>query len=108
MFERVPALRLQTMVLDPPHNVRETRATKWSRVMPRGGGGRSVSWGLCFREWLESQVIFVEDWPYAGIDFRGDPDMPLPAGEQWDDEGMTLDLFHFHLYDVFVFFMYMS
>ena len=43
MFERVPALRLQTMVLDPPRNVRETTTTKWSRVMPRGGGGCSVS-----------------------------------------------------------------
>jgi hypothetical protein len=107
MFERVPALRLQTMVLDPPRNARETRATRWARVMPRGGGGRSVSWGLCFREWLESQVIFVEDWPYAGIDFRGDPDMPLPAGEQWDDGGMTLDFFIF-VYMMFLYFlMYM-
>ena len=72
--------------------------------MPRGGGGHSVSWGLFFREWLECQVIFVEDWPYAGIDFRGDPDMPLPAGEQWDDGGKSLDLFYFHFCDVFVFF----
>ena len=48
------------------------------------------SWGVYFREWLDQQVIFVEDWPYAGMDFRNDPDMPLPAGEQWDDGGMTL------------------
>ena len=38
-------------------------------------------------------MIFVEDWPYAGIDFRGDPNMLLPAGEQWDDGGKPLDLF---------------
>ena len=61
--------------------------------MPRGGGGRPVAWGVYFQEWLDRQVIFVEDWPYAGIDFCGDPDMPLPAGEHWDDGGMTLDLF---------------
>ena len=62
-----------------------------------------MSWGLCFREWLESKVIFVEDWPYAGIDFRGDPDMPLPAREQRDDRGMTLDFFIF-VYMMFLYF----
>ena len=56
MFERVLALRLQTMVVDPPNNPRETRATKWARVMPHGGGGRSVSWGVFFREWLDRQL----------------------------------------------------
>ena len=52
-----------------------------------------MAWGVYFREWLDRQVIFVEDWPYAGMDFRGDPDMPLPAGEHWDDGGKTLDIF---------------
>ena len=61
--------------------------------MPRGGGGRPVSWGTLFREWLDRQTIFVEDWPYVGMDFRNDPDMLLPAGEHWDDGVMTLDLF---------------
>lgn len=93
MFERVLTLQLQDMVVDLPSGPRETRATRWARVMPRGGGSCSVSWGVFFREWLDHQVIFVEDWRYAGIDFRGDPDMPLPAGEHWDDGGKTLDLF---------------
>ena len=92
MLERVPALQIQDMVLDPPRGPRETRATRWGQVMPQGGGGRPVAWGVYFREWLERQTIFVEDWPYAGIDFRGDPDMLLPAGEQWDDGCKTLDL----------------
>ena len=93
MLERVPALQLQDMVVDPPRGPRETRASRWARVMPRGGGGRPVSWGVYFREWLDRQVVIVEDWPYAGIDFHGDPDMPLPAGEHWDDGGKPLDLF---------------
>ena len=80
MLERVPALQLQDMDLDLPRP-RETRATRWAHVMPRGGGGRLVSWGALFLEWLECQTIFVEDWPYAGMDFRGDPDMQLPTGE---------------------------
>jgi len=42
----------------------------------------------------------VEDWSYAGLDFCRDPDMLLPAGEQWDDGGKTLDL-------IFLFFIFM-
>ena len=45
------------------------------------------------------------------MDFRGDPDMQLPDGEQWDDGGKTLDhtFFAFYFYMMFFyFFMYMS
>ena len=51
-----------------------------------------MAWGTLSREWLERQMIFVEDWPDVGMDFLGDPDIQLPAGEQWDDGGKTLDL----------------
>lgn len=44
-----------------------------------------------FCEWLERHTIFVEDWPYAGMDFRGDPNMQLPPSEQWDDGSKALD-----------------
>jgi hypothetical protein len=27
-------------------------------------------------------------YPYAGVDFRGDPDMVLPPGEVFDHRGM--------------------
>lgn len=47
MFEWVPILQLQDMALDPPVP-RQTRATTWAHVMPRGGGGRPVSWGVYF------------------------------------------------------------
>ena len=80
MLERVPALQLQDMVVDPRRGPRETRASRWGHVMPHGGGGRPVAWGVYFREWLDRQVIFVEDWPYADMDFCGDPNMPLLAG----------------------------
>ena len=26
----------------------------------------------------------VDDYQYAGIDFRNDPDLVLPKGEDWD------------------------
>lgn len=90
MLEWVPALQLQDMVLDAP-KPREPRITRCAHVMPRGGGRRPVSWGAMFHELLEGQTIFVEDCPYAGMDFHGDPNMQLPPGEQWDDDGKALD-----------------
>ena len=55
-----------------------------------------MPWGTLFREWLECQTIFVKDWPYVGMDLCRDPYMQLPAGEQWDDGGKTLDhIFYF-------------
>ena len=50
-----------------------------------------MSWRPDFFVWLRRQLIVVEDWPYAGTDFTGDPDLPLSEGEDWDEElGMTL------------------
>ena len=42
----------------------------------------------------------VEDWPYAGTDFTGDPDLPLSDGEDWDEEiGTSSFFFILYLYD---------
>jgi hypothetical protein len=30
--------------------------------------------------WWRRQIIALDDYSYVGIDFRGDPDMPLPLG----------------------------
>jgi len=45
-----------------------------------------MSFGPEFFGWLRRQLIVVEDWPYAGTDFTGDPDLSLPEGEDWDEE----------------------
>ena len=38
----------------------------------------------------------MEDWPYAETDFTGDPDLPLPEGDDWDKElGKTSCFFDF-------------
>ena len=29
----------------------------------------------------------IKDYDYAGTDFQGDPDLPLPADAQWGDIG---------------------
>jgi len=40
--------------------------------------------------WLENQVFVIQDFPYAGMDYLGDPEMTLPPGEQWDDSGKII------------------
>jgi hypothetical protein len=52
--------------------------------------------------WWRRQVIAMDDYPYAGIDYRGDPDMPLPPGSAYGDIGMKN--FFFYIFHFFVFF----
>ena len=61
-----------------------------------------MSWRLEFFIWLHRQLIVVEGWPYAGTNFMGNPDLPLPEGEEWEEElGM---IFFFWCFMYFHFF----
>ena len=61
---------------------------RWVQVMARTGVGRGrVRFGDAFLRWLLDQMLIVEDYAYAGTDFTGDPDLPLPPGGQWGDIG---------------------
>jgi hypothetical protein len=42
---------------------------------------------------VEKTIIAVDDYPYAGIDFRGDPDMLLPPGASYDTIGKQYFLY---------------
>jgi len=45
----------------------------------------------------------MEDWPYDDTDFTRDLDLPLPEGEDWDEElGET----HFYFYEFYDFFFW--
>jgi hypothetical protein len=45
-----------------------------------------------FLFWWSQQVMALEDYPYAGIEFKGDLDMPLPPGSSYGDIGMPIFL----------------
>ena len=63
-----------------------------------------MSWRLEFFIWLRRQLIMVEDWPYAGTNFMDDPDLPLPEGEEWDEElGMISSFLMFYVFSFFFF-----
>ena len=71
---------------------------RWVEIMACTGGDESkVKYGSDFFHWLEDQILMVEDYVYAGTDFRGYPDLPLPIGSQWGDIGKknTQDIDYF-------------
>ena len=57
--------------------------------MKRMGGSEvpRTTWDDEFLQWWAEQVIAVEDYPYAGMDFWGDPDLVLPPGAAWGTIG---------------------
>ena len=57
--------------------------------MARHGGNVSsvVRLTPAYFMWLRKKVFTIEDFPYAGIDYRGDPKTYLPLGAQWDEIG---------------------
>ena len=57
--------------------------------MRRLGGGRVANPYLAeFFPWWQRQLITIDDYPYAGIDFCGDTYMPLPPGAAYGDIGI--------------------
>ena len=59
---------------------------RWVALMAlHSEGGEILRFPSTYFRWLERQIFVIEDFPYAGMDFRGDREMPLPPGTQWDE-----------------------
>jgi hypothetical protein len=61
--------------------------------MVRHGGGHIVRYNDVLFEWLRTQMLMVNDYAYAVLDFRGDTNLALPEGSQWGDIGKKEVLF---------------
>ena len=57
---------------------------RWVDIMARHGGGHVYTFPPAFLRWFELQVMYIDDYAYAGTNFRRDSDMILPPGAQWD------------------------
>ena len=56
--------------------------------MHRLGGGRVANpYPTDLFPWWQRQIVTIDDYPYAGIDFHGDLDMPLPPRVTYGDIG---------------------
>ncbi len=71
--------------------------------MKRLGGGEvpRTSFDDEFFTWRDQQIIVVDDYPYAGLDFQGDPDLALLLNATWGEIGKD-----FLFYDFFGFCKY--
>jgi hypothetical protein len=83
--ERVPVYRLHGDWHFP--GPREPRMLRWCQLMARHVAGPIVRYDDRFFDWLQGQVVMVEDYAYAGLDFRGDPNLILPKDTQWGNIG---------------------
>jgi len=86
-FERIPALRPRVAVsISTP---RDPRMGRWADLMKRLGGGEvpRSAFDDEFYTWWEQQIVAVDDYPYSGLDFRGDPDLELPPDAAWGEIG---------------------
>jgi hypothetical protein len=68
--------------------------------MVRHVAGPIVKYDDIFFDWLQTQMLMVDDYAYAGLDFLGDPDLALPEDAQWGDLGKKYT--HFFFSNVFV------
>ena len=71
---------------------------RWVDHMSRHAGQSQISFSDTFFGWFDRQEMVYSEHPYAGMDFRGDPDLVLPAGEQWGAIGKFFDhipVYHF-------------
>ena len=86
-LERVSMLRPRVLLEAP--GVREPCLRWWSQILVHHGGGEGGHYFTAQAAQIWRQMPqFILQFPYAGVDFRGDPDMVLPPGEVFDDRGM--------------------
>ena len=63
----------QSIPVDVGH-LREPRMVRSVALMARHGieGAEIVRFPSSYFRWLDRQIFVIEDFPYVGIDFRGD------------------------------------
>ena len=83
-------MQSQYIALDLPSPT-EPRMQRWVDHMSRHAGQSQISFSDTFFRWFDRQEMVYSEYPYAGMDFRGDPDLVLPDSEQWGAIGKIFD-----------------
>jgi hypothetical protein len=93
---------LRPRVLLEAPGAREPRLRRWSAVLVRHDGGEGGHYFTvqAVQIWRQMLQVILR-YPYAGVDFRGDPNMVLPLGEVFDHRGMLNLCMFFDLCYVF-------
>ena len=66
---------------------RDPQMLRWCQLMACHVAGPIVRYDDTFFDWLRGQVLMIEDYAYAGLDFHGDPDLALLEDAQWGNLG---------------------
>jgi hypothetical protein len=77
---------------------------RWCQLMARHVARPIIKYDDTFFDWLQPQMLMVDDYAYAGLDFQGDLDLVLPEDAQWGDLGKKYT--HFLFLNVFEFLSY--
>jgi hypothetical protein len=72
---------------------------RWCNLMAQHMVGPIVKYNDVLFYWLRNHLLMVDDYAYADLDFRGDPDLVLLEDSQWGNLGKK-HIFCF--YNVFV------
>jgi hypothetical protein len=87
-FERVSSFSPRVVVRG--HHASFPVVCRWAVLLPQQGGGRTnESFDDDFFAWLSWQIPVIEDYPYAGIDFLRNPEIPVPPGEERGEMGKS-------------------
>jgi hypothetical protein len=87
-MERIPQMQPQIALAVRP--VDEPRMERWTSLSPRLVSESEFRFTGDFFAWLRRQFLWIEDFPYADVDFRRSMDLILPEGEDWDESGKRL------------------
>ena len=68
----------------PSFSARDPAMLKWSGLLMRLGGRHQPHFSEDFFSRLDQELLVVDDYRYARIDFHNDPDLVLPKGDEWD------------------------
>ena len=99
-FERIPLMQPQHVTLDIS-SPRDPRMQRWVELMGRHAGQSTIVFSTAFFARFWRHIISIDEYAYAGVDFRGDPDLVLPEGTQWGAI-VKIDLTMFFIFIRFV------
>ena len=79
----------------PVFSPRQPILSRWGEIFLHQGGGGSVQsvYDDDFYLWWERQLLALEHFPYAGMDFRGDNDLVLLPGGEWGPSRIFVFMF---------------
>ena len=63
---------------------------RWVDLMARHAGQSKVSFFDTFFDWFNCQEMVFAEYPYVGMDFQGDSELALLAGEKWSVIGKMI------------------